>query len=103
MNCEHKFEIFSSEELRDLETYPAGTKKLVFRSAFDGKTDWALFLPGDTARNTVVYMHGSFSYADQIFTRRDVRNFWLRRIVAGLKVMAEISKRNLNFTGAVLF
>ena len=60
------------------DAYPAGTKRITYRSAVDGAEDWALFLPGDPNQNTVVYLHGSFSFADQIFTRQDVRQFWLR-------------------------
>lgn len=92
-----KFEILSSEELNDSETYPAGTRKLVFRSAFDGKTDWALFLPGDTRKNTIVNIHGSFSYADQIFTRKDVRNFWLKRIIAGKHPLLSVNIRDTSY------
>lgn len=65
------------------EPYPAGTVRLTYRSAVDGLVDWALFLPGDPRRNAIVYLHGSFSQADQIFTRADVRDFWLSRIRQG--------------------
>lgn len=97
MHSEHIFGILSSEELNEPATYPAGTRKLVFRSAFDGRTDWALFLPGDTRKNTVVYMHGSFSHADQIFTRKDIRNFWLRRIVAGKHPLLSVNMRDTSY------
>ncbi|MCC7494579.1 MAG: alpha/beta fold hydrolase [Fimbriimonadaceae bacterium] len=63
--------------------YLPGTRRLTYRSASDGAVDWALWRPGEPDRHTVVYLHGSFSHADQIFTRRDVREFWLTRIVAG--------------------
>ncbi len=53
--------------------------RLRYESALDGVQDWALFRPGDTRRNTIVYLHGSFAEADQIVTRKDVRDFWLRR------------------------
>lgn len=62
------------------EPYPAGTLRLTYASGVDGVEDWALFLPGDPRQNTVVYLHGSFAHADQIFTRADIRNFWLPRI-----------------------
>ncbi|MFA6100695.1 MAG: prolyl oligopeptidase family serine peptidase [Victivallaceae bacterium] len=97
MNDKYKFEIISSEELKDLKVYPTGTIKLVFRSSFDGKTDWALFLPGDTTKNTIVNMHGSFSHADQIFTRQDMRNFWLKRIIAGKHPLLSINMRDTSY------
>jgi len=53
--------------------YPAGTMRVTFSSAVDGAEDWALFLPGDASRNTVVDLHGSSSCADQILTRKDIR------------------------------
>jgi hypothetical protein len=62
------------------DAYPAGTLRITYTSALDGAEDWALFLPGDPQKNTVVYLHGSFSHADQIFTRNDIRQFWLSRI-----------------------
>lgn len=62
------------------EPYPAGTLRLSYASGVDGVEDWALFLPGDPRQNTVVYLHGSFAQADQIFTRADIRSFWLPRI-----------------------
>lgn len=62
------------------DAYPRETQRITFTSAFDGAEDWALFLPGDSRKSTIVYLHGSFSQADQIFTRKDVRDFWLTRI-----------------------
>ena len=73
--------------------YPAGTQRITYRSAVDGVEDWALFLPGDPAKNTIVYLHGSFSYADQIFTRQDVREFWLTRIQAGRHPLLSVNLR----------
>jgi poly(3-hydroxybutyrate) depolymerase len=74
--------------MSDTKTYPLGSEsrpvvKITYRSAVDGKEDWALFRPGDASQNTVVYLHGSFSHADQIFTRQDIRSFWLSRIIKG--------------------
>jgi pimeloyl-ACP methyl ester carboxylesterase len=63
--------------------YPEGTVRITYTSGVDGSEDWALFLPGDPQQNTVVYLHGSFAFADQIFTRADVRDVWLTRIVRG--------------------
>jgi len=73
--------------------YPPGTERITYRSAVDGVEDWALFLPGDPARSTIVYLHGSFSLADQIFTRQDVRRFWLTRIQAGRHPLLSVNLR----------
>jgi len=77
--------------------YPPGTKRITFTSALDGAEDWALFLPGDAHKNTVVYLHGSFSSADQIFTRKDVREFWLSRILAGRHPLLSVNMRGTSY------
>lgn len=77
--------------------YPQGTIRITYTSNFDGEEDWALFLPGDTSKNTVVYLHGSFSFADQIFTRKDVRDFWLSRIMAGGHPLLSVNMRGTSY------
>jgi pimeloyl-ACP methyl ester carboxylesterase len=77
--------------------YPAETTRITFTSAFDGAEDWALFLPGNPSKNTVVYLHGSFSYADQIFTRKDVREFWLSRILEGQHSLLSVNTRGTSY------
>ena len=77
--------------------YPPGTKRITFTSAFDGAEDWALFLPGDARKNTVVYLHGSFASADQIFTRKDVREFWLSRILEGRHPLLSVNMRGTSY------
>lgn len=77
--------------------YPAGTMRIAFTSAFDGAEDWALFLPGDAKKNTIVYLHGSFSSADQIFTRKDVRKFWLTRILEGRHPLLSVNMRGTSY------
>ena len=79
------------------DAYPAGTKRITYRSAVDGAEDWALFLPGDPRKNTIVYLHGSFSSADQIFTRKDVREFWLTRIQAGRHPLLSVNLRGTSY------
>ena len=79
------------------EHYPPGTVRLAFTSEFDGAKDWALFLPGDTRKNTIVYLHGSFSEADQLFTREDVRDFWLSRIMAGHHPLLSANMRGTSY------
>ena len=77
--------------------YPAGTKRITYTSAFDGATDWALFLPGDPRKNTIIYLHGSFSEADQIFTRKDVRDFWFTRIRRGGHGLLSVNLRGTSY------
>lgn len=73
--------------------YPTGTVRITYTSGFDGAEDWALFLPGDPDKNIIVYLHGSFSSADQIFTRNDVRDFWLTRIRDGRHSLLSVNLR----------
>jgi pimeloyl-ACP methyl ester carboxylesterase len=77
--------------------YPAGTKRMAYTSAVDGTEDWALFLPGDPRKNTIVYLHGSFSYADQIFARKDIRAFWLTRILDGRHPLLSVNLRGTSY------
>ncbi len=91
------FQVLSVAPLPEADVYPAGTVKLTFRSAHDGQADWALFTPGDRARRTVVYLHGSFSHADQIYTRQDMREFWLTRILAGRHPLLSINMRDTSY------
>jgi len=72
-------------------------RRLTFRSGFDGATDWALFVPGDPALNLVVFLHGSFSNADQIFVRPDVRDHWLPRTVGRGHPLLSINMRNTSY------
>jgi pimeloyl-ACP methyl ester carboxylesterase len=97
MSSGHKFEVISSGGERDSELYPGGVRRIVYKSAFDGKTDWALFRPGDVSKNAVVFMHGSLATGDQIFTRRDIRNFWLRRIIAGNHPLLSVNMRGTSY------
>lgn len=60
----------SVTELTDRTIYPPHAKRLEYRSGHDGKTDWAIYTPGDAQWNTVGYMHGSFSLGDEIVTRQ---------------------------------
>ena len=89
--------IVESAEPATGEEYPHGTVRLAYRSGYDGAEDWALFLPGDTRKNTIVYMHGALSYADQVFTRKDVRDFWLTRIMAGGHPLLSVNMRGTSY------
>jgi len=77
--------------------FPPDTVRITYRSGVDGAQDWALFRQGDPTRNTIVYLHGSFSTADQIFTRRDVRQFWLSRILAGRHPLLSVNMRGTSY------
>lgn len=65
------------------ELFPPGTERIEYASSHDGVVDWLYYTPGNLARTTVVYLHGSFADGAQIYTRQDVRDFWLSRILAG--------------------
>ena len=87
------FEVISE----DWGEYPQRAMRIAFRSGFDGTTDWALHVPGDANRSMVVYLHGSFSNADQILTRPDVRDHWLPRIVGAGHPLLSINMRNTSY------
>jgi pimeloyl-ACP methyl ester carboxylesterase len=79
------------------EPYPTGTERIKFSSAYDGSTDWFYYTPGDPARRTVVFMHGSFSDGTQIYTREDVRCFWLTRILRGNHPLFALNLRGTTY------
>ena len=91
------FKVTARTPMTDTNVYPEGTVKITYQSAVDGNEDWALFRPGDPAKNTVVYLHGSFSSGDQIFTRKDVRAFWLSRILAGHHPLLSVNMRGTSY------
>ena len=91
------FTVISRTPMTDTNAYPRGTVRILYRSAVDRQEDWALFSPGDPAKNTVVYLHGSFSSGDQIFTRKDIRAFWLSRILAGHHPLLSINMRGTSY------
>ncbi len=64
-------------DIGDGEVFPWGTTRLSFTSDVDGLQDWALFRPGDPGKPVLVYLHGSFSTGDQLYTRRDIRDHFL--------------------------
>ena len=79
------------------EACPQSAIRITYTSSFDGAQDRALFLPGEKSKNTIVYLHGSFSGADQIFTRRDIRDFWLSRILAGRHSLLSVNMRGTSY------
>ena len=58
------------------EFFPEGSKRVDYFSSVDGIKDWAIMCPGQTDV-CIVKLHGHGSHGDQLFTRVDVRKFWL--------------------------
>ena len=59
------------------EYFPEGLLRLEYVSDIDGLKDWALFLPGENRELWIVVIHGHGSHGDQLFIRKDIREFWL--------------------------
>ncbi len=53
--------------------WPAGVRRLDYRSASDGAPDWALVWPPASGATWVVGIHGHGSHGDQLYTRQDIR------------------------------
>ncbi len=87
----------TSATLQRGDEYPADTLRIAYVSGLDGAEDWALFLPGDARKTTIVYLHGSFASADQIFTRKDIRRFWLARILEGRHPLLSVNLRGTSY------
>ncbi len=58
------------------EPWQPGIRRIEYRSAADGRRDWALVRPGRTSDWAVV-LHGHGSHGDQLYTRADIRDSWL--------------------------
>ena len=79
------------------EAYPPGTERIEYTSAYDGAADWLYYTPGDPARRTVVFLHGAFSDGTQIYTREDVRRFWLTRVLDGGHPLLALNMRGTTY------
>lgn len=77
--------------------YPPGTELIEFISDYDGATDWFYYTPGDPSRRTVVFLHGAFSDGTQIFSREDVRRFWLTRVLEGGHPLLALNLRGTTY------
>jgi len=55
---------------------PSGVAHLAYRSAVDGREDWALLSPPTRGRTWLVCIHGYGSHGDQLYTRADLRRDW---------------------------
>ena len=63
-------------------------QRIDYSSSVDGLEDWALAYSGEAADTWVVCLHGHGSSGDQLYTRPDIRDAWLSRIVRlGLSVV----------------
>jgi pimeloyl-ACP methyl ester carboxylesterase len=89
--------IIASRQPATGRDYPPGTERIEFESGFDGTSDWFYYTPGDSARRTVIYMHGSFSDGTQIYTRQDVRAFWLTRVVSSRHPLLSLNLRGTTY------
>lgn len=68
------------------DCFPSGTMRLDYIGTHDVK-DWALALPGKNPELWIVVIHGHGSHGDQLYTRHDLREFWLpvfRKTGAGI-------------------
>ncbi|NLV73436.1 MAG: alpha/beta hydrolase [Chloroflexi bacterium] len=77
--------------------FPPGTEHIRFISDCDGAADWFYHTPGNPQRRTVVFLHGALSQGDQIYTRADVRAFWLERVLAGSHPLLALNVRGTSY------
>ncbi len=77
--------------------YAAGTERITYASAYDGAQDWCCYTPGDSAQRAVVFLHGAFSEGDQLYTRADLRAFWLTRVLAGRHPLIALNMRGTSY------
>lgn len=71
-----------------------GLLRLDYQSAIDGFEDWALALPAKSETWAVV-IHGHGSEADQLFTREDIRRWWLSYYVRlGIGILCPNARGN---------
>ncbi|MCE5260289.1 MAG: alpha/beta fold hydrolase [Chloroflexi bacterium] len=77
--------------------YAAGTERITYASACDGAADWFCYTPGDLAQRAVVFLHGAFSEGDQLYTRADLRAFWLTRVLAERHPLITLNMRGTSY------
>lgn len=65
----------------NLKYAPTGSYHLNYTSSLDGLNDWAIVCPR-SIDVCIVNLHGHGSNGDQLFTRQDIRKFWLERFLA---------------------
>lgn len=60
------------------EFFPQGLKRINYHSSVDGIRDWALLYPGSANNGTwFIVIHGHGSSGSQLYTRQDIREYWL--------------------------
>lgn len=57
--------------------FPTGVLRLDYLSGVDRREDWAMLWPSGSSGDWLVCIHGHGSTGDQLFTRPDIRDFWL--------------------------
>ncbi len=63
--------------------FPAGLLRLEYRSPADGLEDWSLVLPPANGGSTwIVCIHGHGSRGNQLYMRRDLKQYWLPAYLA---------------------
>lgn len=67
---------------------PDNVLKVEYISGKDGLGDWAYVLPNVCTDIWIVNIHGHGSTGDQLYTRKDIRNFWLPKFLKyGLSIL----------------
>ena len=75
-------------ELKDIQIeaagngFPAELKRIRYKSGVDGVADWAMVLPPKEGMKWLVCIHGHGSLGDQLYTRQDIRDWYLPRFQA---------------------
>ena len=64
----------------NLEYAPENAYRLEYTSSLDGLHDWAIVCPSQSDV-CIVNLHGHGSHGDQIFSRVDIREFWLGKLL----------------------
>ena len=60
--------------------FPAELKRVRYKSGVDGMDDWAMVLPPpNNGTKWLVCIHGHGSLGDQLYTRKDIRDWYLPR------------------------
>ena len=61
--------------------FPAELKRIRYKSGVDGVEDWAMVLPPKDGTKWLVCIHGHGSLGDQLYTRKDIHDWYLPRFL----------------------
>ena len=61
--------------------FPAELKRIRYKSGVDGMDDWAMVLPPKSGTKWLVCIHGHGSLGDQLYTRKDIHDWYLPRFL----------------------